>query len=137
MVPIKFSGVSEEDLPRLAEWIEADPWHCGGPAPWWICPESLVTARLDDEEGPVMYIRINRDGERVRLNTQFAPVSAVSKKRVALAIVDALPRIVAVMRHKDATGIVFSSESRLLINFMEKNGFRPIGNDDFLFSFEG
>lgn len=134
--PIKFSGVSEEDLPRLTEWIEADQWHCGGPAPWWISPESVVTARLDDEEGPVMYIRINRDGERVRLNTQFAPEIAVSKKRVATAISDALPRIVEVMRHQDATGIIFSSESPLLIGFMSRHGFQSVGNDDFWFSFQ-
>lgn len=135
MTPIKFSGVSEEDLPRLAEWIAVDQWHSGGPAPWWIHPDSLVTARLEDAEGPVMYIRIVRDGERVRLNTQFAPESEVSKKRVAMAITDAFPRIAEVMRHQDATGIVFSSESPLLIGFMERHGFKSIGNTDFLFRF--
>ena len=133
--PIKFSPVSEEDLPQLTEWITADQWHRGGPAPWWISPDSVVTARLDDTKGPTMYIRINRDGERVRMNTQFAPESVVSKRRVVIAITDALPRIGEVMRHQEATGIVFSSESPLLIGFMSKYGFRSVGNDDFLFSF--
>jgi hypothetical protein len=135
MKPIKFSGVSEEDLPRLTEWIAVDQWHNGQPPLWWICPESVITARLDDEEGPAMYIRINRDGERVRLSTQFAPESIVSKKRVAIAVSDAFPRIAEVMRHQDATGIIFSSESPLLITFMERMGFKSVGNDDFLFEF--
>ncbi len=135
---VKFSGVSEKeeegDLPRLAEWIAADQWHKGGPAGWWTSPESVVTARLDDDIGPVIYLRINRDGERVRLNLQFAPVSAVSKLRVARVLKNAIPRIINVMRHQ-SIGVVFSSENPPLIGFGLKFGFKSIGNNDFLYSF--
>jgi hypothetical protein len=135
---INFESSTIEDQSRIAEWMQADPYHCSGYSHdmpgWWITgQECLLAGRLRDEQGIVLYFRFDIEDGFARMHTQFAPEEQVNKKRVALAIIQGIVFIVPFLREKGAKGIVYESISPSLIEFMGKKGFIPRpGGKEFL-----
>jgi hypothetical protein len=122
---MKLEPTTEEDLQRISDWNQADEYHRGNNLPeWWLTGQGSLAFRLDDEQGPVLYVRLD-DGELCRLHCQFAPQDVVDKKRVILNIVGILPWLLNYARSKGSKGMVFNSVSPKLVKFMKKMGFEP------------
>lgn len=136
---IKFVPTAFGDVEQLTKWIEHDPYHkdCLNPE-WWLTGNGLLSFRVDDQNGAVMYIRTEPDDGLLRIHTQFAPEQEVSKLRVVKAIVKGLPKLEQLARQNDLIGFVYRSVSPLLIEFMTKKfGFTAVGSDDYRMLFEG
>lgn len=130
---IRFEPSIADDLPRIAEWIDADGDHRGRMEPNWWLEGTVLSCCAKDDNGPVMYLRMDREGDRARMHIQFAPEKQVSKMRVASAIIDGIPRMVETMANFGFKALVFDSISSPLINFMTKKmGFIWAGGDDYL-----
>jgi hypothetical protein len=135
---MKFTESTENDVRQLAEWIQNDPYHrdCLDPY-WWLTGQGLLSFCIQDSNGPVMYVRLDKDGELLRLHTQFAPESEVSKLRVIKSILRSLPKIELIARAYGLKGFIFKSTSLSLINFMRnKFGFIPVNSEDYQMLFE-
>jgi len=125
-------------MDQLSEWIQADPYHkdCLNPL-WWLTGNGLLSYCLQDDEGPVFFVRTEADKGNLRIHTQFGPEAEVSKMRVAKGILWAIPTMVTFAKQKGLTGLVYQSTSSSLIQFMQmKFGFVPAGNDDYVRAFE-
>lgn len=126
---MRFTPTTAEDLPTLREWIQADPWHANQPASFWLGSNTIVAARLEDAHGIVLFLRADAEGERVRLHTQFAPESVVSKRRVAVVLLKAIPVFAETMKRP----LVTESVSPSLVRFLERVGFRHVGGNDYVY----
>lgn len=128
-----FSPSTPDDIEQLTEWIKHDPYHkdCLDPS-WWLTGEGVLSYCLQDSKGPTMYVRLDIDGRALRLHTQFAPLSEVSKLRVVKSLMWALPRMRPVAAQNGCNAFVFKSTSLDLIGFMERKfGFVSIGGSDY------
>ena len=142
---INVSETTQDDVPQIAEWIAADPWHSGHPG--WQNPENMMTGHglisfcLEDESGPVAYIQLTEDvgGEYVRVAAQFAPEEQVSKRRVAKGLAKGgFAIMLGLAEGYGKKGIIFESFSPMLIEFVKRNGFVQVGEtDDYLLVGEG
>jgi hypothetical protein len=135
---MKFTESTENDIEQLTEWIQNDPYHrdCLDPY-WWLTGQGLLSFCIQDSNGPTMYVRLDKDGELLRLHTQFAPESEVSKLRVIKSILRSLPKIELIARAYNLKGFIFKSTSLSLINFMKnKFGFIPVNSEDYQMLFE-
>jgi len=84
-----------------------------------------------------MYVRIDREGDLMRLHCQFAPGSEVNKKRVIRSLTWALPKMQHLAETNGMVGFIYKSSSPLLIQYMERQfGFQAVGNDDHKLLFE-
>jgi len=138
---IRFIPTSLEDQPQICEWLSEDPSKKGDPIMpgWWVTGANCVMAGCaQDEFGPVVYLRFDRDGDLIRMHTVFAPEAEVSKRRVAQAISQAMPALMGLAKKNGGKGIVFESVSSKLIDFMGRFGFVPRPNyfNDFVLMFE-
>jgi len=140
---INFTPTLKDDEPQILEWTKADPYHFRGAdtssPSWWITgSDCLVACCIDDESGPVLYFRLDKEGEFVRMHVQFAPIDQVSKRRVISSISQAMPALQVMAQQNGGKGFVFQSVSSLLIRFMGHLGFKPRPNfeDDYLLLFE-
>lgn len=130
---MKLVPSTEQDIEQLTKWIEADPYHkdCLNPR-WWLTGNALLSYRLEDSAGTTMYVRTEPDGDALRIHTQFAPESEVSKSRTVKSIIWAIPRMEVFAEMNDLHALVYKSVSPALIQFMEKKfRFVSIGNDDY------
>jgi hypothetical protein len=93
---------------------------------------------LMDDKGPLTYVRLDDEGEYVRLHTQFAPVSEVSKRRLVVGMLQCMELLTNTYKAQQGRkGFVFQSVSPTLIAFMGKRqGFSSIGNDEYRVDFE-
>ena len=139
---INFTPTLPDDEPQILEWIKADVYHFLGAdtssPSWWITgSDCLVACCIDDESGPVLYFRLDKEGEFVRMHVQFAPLNEVSKRRVISSISQAMPALRVMAQQNEGKGFVFQSQSPLLIRFMGHLGFksRPNFEDDYLLLF--
>jgi hypothetical protein len=135
---MKFLESTENDIEQLSEWIQNDPYHrdCLDPH-WWLTGQGFLSFCVQDSKGPTMYVRLDKDGELLRLHIQFAPESEVSKLRVIKSILWGLPKIELMARAHNLKGFIFKSNSLSLINFMKnKFGFISINSDDYQMLFE-
>lgn len=135
---MKFTNTVASDIEQLTEWISSDPYHkdCIDPH-WWMTGRGLLSFCLQDQKGPTMFVRLDKDEDRIRIHTQFAPESEVSKLRVAKTIIQVLPVLMVYGKERKLKGFVIKSVSPSLINFLQiKFGFTPIGNDDYWMPFE-
>lgn len=141
---INVSETKRDDIPQIAEWIAADPWHSDDPK--WSAPENMITGYglisfcLEDESGPVAYIQLLDDGsEYARVAAQFGPEDQVSKRRVAKGLAHGgFAIMLGLARGYGKKGIIFESFSPLLIEFVKRNGFVQVGEtNDYLLAPEG
>jgi hypothetical protein len=140
---ITFSSSVVDDVQQIEDWTAADPYHQNQKDPfWWLTGnDCLIAGCVEDESGPVLYFRFDEDEGFARLHTQFAPEDQVSKKRVAVAIFEAIPVISLVLKSDGLEGIVYESTSPSLIQFMSGMGFKPRPGgkevlDDYVLVFE-
>jgi len=134
---MKFTPSTEQDVPQLQEWIQHDAYHkdCLNPS-WWFTGQGLLSYCIQDDKGPTMYVRIDKENDLMRLHTQFAPDSEVSKRRVIKSLVWAVPLMEHLGKQENLKGFIFKSTSPLLIDFMRRKfGFQPVGNDDYVLKF--
>jgi hypothetical protein len=136
---MKFSPSTEQDTEQLSEWIKADidlPHRNVSPS-WWLTGNGVLSYCLQDFKGPTMYVRLDKDKDMMRLHCQFAPVSEVSRMRVARSLLFALPRMREIAKKNNLKGFVYTSTNSDLICFMQTCfGFIPFGNDDYHLMFE-
>lgn len=137
---INFSPSTENDLEQLTEWIQHDPYHFHlGQPEWWLTgvKDSLLAFCLMDGRGPLTYVRLDNEGEYVRIHTQFAPEAVVGKRRLIVGMIQCMEQLIRLYT-PSKMGMVFNSVSPTLIAFMSKKfGFKPVGNDDYQLDFEG
>jgi hypothetical protein len=134
---IKVKETTPQDVKQIREWIAADPFHAGDER--WSQPELMMTGHgmlsccVQDDMGPVFYMKLQEDGDYVRVIVQFGPETAVSKRRVIKALVYmAIPIMKGFAEGSEKRGVVFESYSPELIRFMDKQGFKPVeGSNDF------
>ena len=131
---MNFSPAVDSDLEQLKEWIDKDPWHKDQPADWWLTGNGYLSCVLQDQTGPVFYLRFDQEDELLRMSTQFAPEEEVSKMRVAKAILKTFPKFIEAMRPK-FKGIIFESTNPTLIGFMAKLGFEKVEGRNYVLVF--
>jgi hypothetical protein len=136
---IRLLPVTREDLPQIEEWIRQDEWHRDDPkfiAEEMLTPNGLLSFCLDDEKGPVCFIRLNSDGDRVRLVIQFAPESEVSKRRLITGLIrGGIPAMKSFAKQKGYKGLVFESVNPSLILFGIRQGFTLDKGNDYVLQF--
>lgn len=136
---ISFSASTLSDIEQLTEWIAHDPYHFHqGHPEWWLSEAegSLLAFCLMDNRGPLAYARLDAEGEYVRINTQFAPESVVSKRRLVVGMIWAVRCLIKLYKGGAVKGFVFNSVNPSLIGFMDKHlGFKSIGSDDYRLDF--
>lgn len=116
---------TKDDLDQIAAWTEKDEFHRDINCPdWWMTGNGSLSFRLDDDEGPVVYVRLD-DGEMYRLHCQFPPPNAVSKRRLVRGMLGIFPLLLQYAKDAGAEGMIFTSVSHKLVRFMGKLGFEP------------
>jgi len=125
------------DVLLLQSWIDADPSHSvKEAADWWVFG-GYLHFKLVDEQGTTMFVRFDREGDLLRLHTQFAPVEEVSETRVAKAISQAIPEFSSYAKLDNVAGIITESSSPKLIAFLcGRLGFKSHGNDNYVLVFD-
>jgi hypothetical protein len=138
---MELKTITNEDLDKIQSWIQADPFHKDDPknqAEALLTGKGLLTFRVVDDVGDVMFVRLDIEEDMVRWSAQFGPEEEVSKSRVAKALLKAaLPAVLSVSKQKGFKGIVYESVNQPLIDFMDKQGFKSVGRDDYALIFEG
>jgi hypothetical protein len=125
------------DIEQIKAWALSDPYHFHqGQAQWWLGEGSLLAFCLTDTKGPLTYVRLDAEGEYVRIHTQFAPTSVVSKRRLVAGMIDAVETLIVYYRELDKKGLIFNSVNPSLVAFMSKLGFKSIGQSDYRLDFE-
>ena len=82
-------------------------------------------------------MRLDAEGEMLRLATQFGPESEVSKKRLVVGLLSmGIPAIVKFGKDQGFKGIVFESTSESLVAFMSRQGFKHVNDNDYALVFE-
>jgi hypothetical protein len=125
---IKFTPTTLDDRSQILRWATNDPYHSSkiaytGPG-WWVMGSDCLTAFcVEDDGGPVMYMRLDDEDNLIRFHTQFAPEDEVDKHRVIEAIKQGLPALELLAKQRGASGLIFESTSPNLIRFMSKAGF--------------
>lgn len=136
---INFSASTADDLEQLSEWITHDPYHFHlGQPEWWLtgARDSLLAFCLMDDKGPLTYVRLDNEGEYVRIHTQFAPESVVSKRRLVVGMLACMEHLI-ILYKLTQRGMIFNSVSPTLVAFMGKRlGFKAVGNSDYRLDFE-
>jgi hypothetical protein len=134
------TATTEVDLPQISEWIQADPYHKDDPrnqAEFLMTGLGLLTFCLTDDKGPLCYVRLDAEGDLMRLATQFGPEEEVSKRRLVVGLLnEGIPAIIAFGKENGYKGIIFESVSPSLIAFMDKAGFKSVGGVDYQLTFE-
>ena len=85
---IRFRPNQEGDILKIGDWIAADPLHRQiEPSFFTEVAEGVSCYVVEDEEGPVMFVRQEVEGENIRLHVQFPE----GRRRVATAMEEAYP----------------------------------------------
>lgn len=131
-----FNPSTLDDLGQLSLWISIDPYHFHqGQPEWWL--SGLLSFRLQDDKGSLAYVRLDVEGEYIRIHTQFAPESVVSKRRLVVGMIYAVKSLIELYKGAGAKGLVFNSVSPALVAFMDKHlGFKSVGENDYRLDFE-
>ena len=133
---LTFVAITQEDLPQLKSWIDTDAWHQNKEeVDWWL--RGYLSFKRVDERGTTVFVRFDREGDKVRLHSQFAIPSEVSEARVALSIMDAIPRFIECAKVDGVKGIVTESVSPKLVAFLQARlGFEYSGaGNDYVLKF--
>ena len=136
---IQFTPSIADDIPQIQEWAAHDPYHFVQASPeWWLtgAPGSLLAFCLTDERGPLIYVRIEAEGEYARTHIQFAPESVVSKRRLVVGLILGLATMKGALPGAGMKGMIFNTVNPSLAAFFKKQGFVSVGDDDYRLDFE-
>ena len=119
---ILFRRTEPSDLLMLSDWIVNDPFHREKLTPEFFLEtkEGVSCYTIEDEHGPVAFMREEVEGEDVRLHAQFP----AGRRRLMAAIDEGFPIILAEAREKGFRRIRFELENAALIKAMLRFGFR-------------
>ncbi len=129
---MKYPISSEQDLPQLKRWVDADPAHKDIIEPgFWIRPtkengdpeDGIKCLRVEDDNGAVFYLRMEH---ALRVYVQFPPEEEVSKSRLASALRRAMWFIGGGAKKAGYQEMLFDSKSSHLIAFFERLGFKVL-----------
>lgn len=139
---MKLTLITPEDLPQIREWIQVDLWHRNDPdiyAEGFLSTEGLLSFCVVDDKGPLVFVRLEADGEMVRIVMQFGPESEVSKRRLIVGLIQVgIPAMKKFAESRGYKGLVFESVNPSLIAFGYKMGFVKAERDkDYILTFEG
>jgi hypothetical protein len=123
---IKFIPTVKEDVNQIQEWTAADLWHQNQKQPeWWLTgSDAYVCACVQDEIGPVLYLKVEEEETAFRLHCQFGPRSEVNRKRLLVAMNEGLPPVLMYLLNKGKS-VIFNSLNPSLVKFMQLKGFKP------------
>jgi hypothetical protein len=134
---------TEADLPIIDAWCANEPYlsRCiYNIAFLTASPNSILVFKLCDQIGPVLFCRIEpdaKDKEIARFHILFAPAEAVSRGRIAKAMLRTMNVVFNWVKAEGYTGIIFDSVSDGLIKFLNRVGFKPVeGTNDYLLHFD-
>lgn len=140
MSMIRLTETTSGDLPQLREWVAADNWHRDNPL---NVPELMLTGNgllsfcLQDDKGPLCYVKLTNAKELARISIQFGPESEVSKRRLVVGLATTgIPAMAIFAKEQGYKGLVFESINPALIGFGSKFGFKAVGGDDYALIFE-
>lgn len=123
---IKFIPTDKEDISQLREWIAKDPWHQNLNYPeWWLTGEGHLAFCVQDDIGPTVYVKLEKEDGLFRLHCQFGPREEVNRKRLLESMSIGLPVLFNLLRQDGGVGVVFESRNRSLVAFMAAHGFKP------------
>jgi hypothetical protein len=136
---MRLTPITSADLEQILEWIAKDPFHVGDPrcqAEGLLTGNGVLTFCLQDDQGPLCFVRLDVEGEALRLSTQFGPEEEVNKRRLVTGLLDAgIPAIILFGKNRNYKGIVFESINPSLIAFMSKQGFKATSGNDYMLTF--
>jgi len=120
---IQFREMKEEDRPTIDNWIEKDPGHQGKmTADFFLKPkENWGVFVIVDDDQPIMFVAQEPDGLNLRLHVQFPPDNL---KSVVKGLIQAYPVVEANIKSRGFKAVAFESESRALLKFMRRFGFK-------------
>ena len=119
---ISFRKTTPDDLVPIKFWISQDPDHKGMPEEFWASAEPGVSCYvIEDQKGPVMFVRQEVEGQNTRLHVQFAPSH---RKRIVKALEQGYPLVAADAKRRGFKNILFESGSIALVRVMFAMGFR-------------
>lgn len=137
---LKLTPSTPEHLSTIQAWIQSDLFHRDDPrctAEGLLTGQGALTFCLADDEGPLCFVRLDAEGDLLRLSTQFGPEDKVSKRRLVTGLLSTgIPAIIEFGKQNGYKGIVYESISESLINFMAKQGFKPVSEIDYALTFE-
>lgn len=135
---MRLTASTLDDIEQIKEWTLHDPYHFHqGQPEWWLTAAegSLLAFCLMDDRGPLTYVRLDTEGEYVRIHTQFAPEAVVSKRRLIVGMIWCIAVLIELFHQYK--GLIFNSVSPGLVAFMDKKfKFKPVGGDDYRLDFE-
>jgi hypothetical protein len=132
-------ATTKNDLERIRRWIQLDPWHNTNQnhsAEFLLTPGGLLCFTLEDEDGPLCYVRLDAEIDLIRMATQFGPLEEVSKIRLVMGMGYGIEAVKLFAKNKHFKGIVFESISANLIKFMNRHGFEKYTGDDYVLNLE-
>lgn len=136
---LKYRHTTVEDIPKIDEWIAADPVHkdvmTGAdfvlvPDENNHIPKGLQCIEVEDERGIVFYLRFKN---ALIVETQFPPATAPNafgalkhELRIAKALKEAFGYFAASSKTLGYHAMFFNSVSASLIGFFNKLGFQKV-----------
>jgi len=103
-----------------------------------VTGHGLLSFCVQDDEGPVCYVKLTKDEDLVRCAMQFAPEAEVSRKRVSMALnIAGVPAMKIYAEKEGYRGLVFESINPELIEFSKRFGFEAAGNNKVIAVFKG
>jgi hypothetical protein len=134
---ISFIPTTAEHINTLRSWITKDKFSRISTPRFWMTGESLLSFCCQDDS-PVLFVRIDAEGDAARLHTLFGPPEDVSKRRIAESLAVGFPKIADELRRQGFKMAVYESVSPSLIAFMSAFGFIPStgSSNDFVLEFE-
>jgi hypothetical protein len=118
---IRFRKTVEDDAAILATWIAQDPYHRHIEPLFFMERTPGVSCYVvEDQAGPVMFVRQETEGENIRLHVQFP----MGRRRVREAVREAYPLWANDAKARGFRQIRFELESSALIKLMLGFGYR-------------
>ena len=131
---LKYVHPTTNDIPKIAEWIAADPAHRDImkaedfvllPDKDGVLPKGVQCVEVQDDKGTVFYLRFRN---ALIVETQFPPDKTGfgylrERVRIAKALKEAFAFFSVSTRNLGYHAMFFNSVSESLIQFFEKLGF--------------
>jgi len=128
---LKYRHTTNEDIPKIEEWMAADPFHAGvmKASDFVLAPDEKGSQCIEvqDDNGTVFYLRLRN---ALIVETQFPPAYKPEtfgylrqRVRIAKALKEAFAFFSQSSKNLGYHAMFFNSISESLIAFFEKHGF--------------
>ena len=118
---IRFRPNVPEDVLTIADWISVDQLHRHiEPGFFTEAAPNVSCYVVEDEGGPVMFIRQEVEGQSIRMHAQFCR----GRERLAKVMAEAYPMWAEDLKARGFKQIRFALDSSALIKLMLRFGYR-------------